>query len=492
MSELQDLTLLVKSRFPIILVETHEEPRVMELLENAANLEEWPLFTWSLADGLRRTLKRETAPQTFELSDALRHIDKSPQNGVFVFLDAHPFLNDPLNQRLIREMALEHYKTARTLIFVSPQLELPAELARMSARFTLSLPDAEGIRQIIREEADLWKNESEQPLRGEQDALEMLVRHLVGMGRDDARRLIRQAVRDDGMITAADVTRVLRFKHEALSEAGTLELELDNGCFADVAGQKHLKQWLELRRAVFLGENAGGLDVPKGMLLLGVQGGGKSLAAKAVAGSWGLPLLRLDFATLYNKFFGETERNLREALQVTEAMAPCVLWLDEIEKGLAADGGGTTDGGVSRRVLGTLLTWMSERRSKVFLVATANEITSIPPELMRKGRFDEIFFIDLPDAETRSEIFRIHLARRNVDVSQFDMAKLAEAAAGFSGAEIEQAVVAGLYAARAHNQPLTDQLVLAELQRTRPLSVVRAEELMALREWASSRTVMAN
>lgn len=491
MSELDDLTLLVKSRFPIILVETHEEPRVLELLERAANLEEWPLFTWSLADGLRRTLKKEDALQTHELSDALRHIDKSPQNGVFVFLDAHPFLGDPLNQRLIREMALEHHKTARTLIFVSPQLELPAELARMSARFRLSLPDAEGIRQIIREEADLWKKDSEQGLRGDKDALEMLVRHLVGMGRDDARRLIRQAIRDDGMITGEDVARALRFKHEALSEVGTLELELDNGSFAEVAGQRHLKHWLELRRTAFTGDDDGGLDVPKGILLLGVQGGGKSLAAKAVAGSWGLPLLRLDFATLYNKFFGETERNLRQALQVAEAMTPCVLWLDEIEKGLASDNG-DADGGVSRRVLGTLLTWMSERRSRVFLVATANKITSIPPELMRKGRFDEIFFIDLPDTEARAEVFRIHLTRRGLDPAGFDLPMLADAAAGFSGAEIEQAIVAGLYVARAEKQPLSGEMLRSELQRTSPLSVVRAEEIAALRDWASGRTVMAN
>ncbi|HRC39413.1 MAG TPA: AAA family ATPase, partial [Rubrivivax sp.] len=216
----------------------------------------------------------------------------------------------------------------------------------------------------------------------------------------------------------------------------------------------------------------------------------KSLAAKSIAGAWGLPLLRLDFAALYNKFHGETERNLRAALQSAEAMAPCVLWFDEIEKGLATDGG-DSDGGVSRRILGTLLTWMAERKSRVFMVATANDISRMPPELLRKGRFDEIFFVDLPSAAARADIFRIHLARRRLDAARFDLAALAEAAEGFSGAEIEQAVVSALYEALGENQPLTAQHVIDELGRTRPLSVVMAEQVEDLRAWAADRTVMA-
>jgi SpoVK/Ycf46/Vps4 family AAA+-type ATPase len=227
-------------------------------------------------------------------------------------------------------------------------------------------------------------------------------------------------------------------------------------------------------------------------MLLGVQGSGKSLAAKAVAGAWGVPLLRLDFATLYNKFFGETERNLREALASAEAMAPCVLWIDEIEKGLASDSSGGTDGGVSRRILGTLLTWLSERKGRVFIVATANDIEQLPPELIRKGRLDEIFFVDLPDAPTRAEIFAIHLARRELRSAAFDLDALADAAEGFSGAEIEQAVVSALYEAHARNQPLDQALLLAEIGRTRPLSVVMSERIAALRDWAAERTVPAN
>jgi SpoVK/Ycf46/Vps4 family AAA+-type ATPase len=245
------------------------------------------------------------------------------------------------------------------------------------------------------------------------------------------------------------------------------------------------------RRAAFAGEQGTeGLPPPRGILLLGVQGSGKSLAAKSVAGAWKLPLLRLDFATLYNKFTGETERNLREALKGAARMSPCVLWIGEIEKGLAADESGG-DGGVSTRILGTLLTWMSERKESVFLVATANDISRLPPELLRKGRFDEIFFVDLPDATTRSDILCIHLKRRKLDPVNFDLSALSAATEGFSGAEIEQATVASMYEAHAHKVPLSTQHILSEISGTRPLSVMMAEKVEDLRAWARERCVPA-
>jgi len=282
-------------------------------------------------------------------------------------------------------------------------------------------------------------------------------------------------------------------KHDSLGKGGVLSFELDVAKFQDIGGLQNLKRWLERRKPVFLGSaDAKGLDAPKGILLLGVQGGGKSLAAKAVAGSWGVPLLCLDFATLYNKFYGETEKNLRDSLEAAESMAPCVLWVDEIEKSLASDASGTTDGGVSRRVLGTLLTWMSERKSRVFLVATSNDITHLPPELLRKGRFDEIFFVDLPDAETRKEIIGIHLSRRKQDAAKFDLKRLAQASEGFSGAEIEQAIVSSLYEALARKTAPSSDLVAEELRNTKPLSVTMAEQVAELRAWAAERTVPAN
>ncbi len=490
---LHDLALIIRSRFPVVQVETREETRIMKLLERVTNLEGWALFVWSVADGLKRLPRTDVVTQTYEFQAALRHIDKTPQNGVYTMLDAQPYFEDPVNVRLIKEIAQDYSKTARTLVFIGAQLDLPADLARMSARFNLPLPDAAEVREIFKEEAQLWqRQENRGPLKGDQQAVELMVQHLAGMCEEDARRLIREAIRDDGLINFDDVQRVLRFKRDALDQGGLLEFEMDTGDFNEVGGLGSLKHWLDLRRTAFSGDAATfGVDPPKGVLLLGVQGAGKSLAAKAIAGSWRVPLMRLDFAVLYNKFHGESERNLRAALKQAEAMAPCVLWVDEIEKGLASDGG-ESDGGVSRRMLGTVLTWMAERTAKVFLVATANDVTQLPPELLRKGRVDEIFFVDLPDVATRADIFRIHLRKRKLDPAKFELSQLAAAAEGFSGAEIEQAVVAAIYEALAAKQPLATRHVLAEIGRTRPLSVVMAEKVAALREWAAGRTVKAD
>jgi SpoVK/Ycf46/Vps4 family AAA+-type ATPase len=491
MNDIKDLTLILKSRFPIVVIETHEEPRAQALLERISNLEEWPLWTWSVAQGLKRFLVSDAAMyETKELNMALRNIAATPSMGIYVFMDAHPFLADPVNQRLVKEIAQDYNKVARTLVFVGPRAELSGDLKRMSASFSMSLPGTEGIRKIIQEEMQLYEQSNAgQKVKGQQETAQLLVQHLAGMCADDVRRLARQAIRDDGMITMEDVRRILRHKHETQDSSGVLSLELDAGNFSEVGGMPNLKRWLELRRNAF-NKPDGKLDPPKGILLLGVQGAGKSMACKAVAAAWGLPLLRMDFGALYNKYHGETERNLRESLKAAESMAPCVLWMDEIEKGLAPDEG-SGDGGVSRRVLGTLLTWMTERRARIFMAATANDISQLPPELLRKGRFDEIFFVDLPDTAVREDIFRIHLQRRGHAATQFDLAALASRTEGFSGAEIEQAIVSGLYEAGARNEPLSQAHIESEIQRTRPLSVVMAEKIEDLRQWAEGRTVVA-
>jgi SpoVK/Ycf46/Vps4 family AAA+-type ATPase len=489
---LNDLALIIKSHFPLVQVETSEEVRMMRLLERISNLENWPLFVWTVADGLKRFPRTDVVPQTYEFRDALRHIDKTPQNGIYVLLDPQPYFEDPVNIRLIKEIAQEYSKTPRTLVFVSQQVDVPVDLQRMCARFALPLPTAQEIRELIRQEAQLWERENGQPIKGQQQAVELLVQHLSGMCHDDAQRMIRQSIRDDSAITLEDIHRVLRFKRESLGEGGLLDFEIDTGSFSDVGGLKNLKRWLELRRPAFTGDAAKmGVDVPKGVLLLGVQGAGKSLAAKAIAGSWGVPLMRLDFAVLYNKFSGETERNLRSALRQGDAMSPCVLWIDEIEKGLAQDSAGG-DGGVSRRVLGTLLTWMAERKSRTFLVATSNDVSQLPPELLRKGRVDEMFFVDLPELPVREDIYRIHLRKRKHDPAGFDVPRLAVAAEGFAGAEIEQTVVAAIYEALAEKKPLATEHIFGEIQRTRPLSVVMAEKVEGLRAWAAGRTVSAD
>jgi hypothetical protein len=492
MPELSDLELLVRSQLPVLVVETHEEPRAVELLKRLALKLIKPLFAWSVTEGLRR-VDVDLPAQRFNTQpeEVLKHIRANPKPGIYVLLDFHPYLDDPMHVRLIKEIAQANAKSGDTLVLLSHAVKLPAELERLSARFALRMPDIDALRALVHEEAAAWQaRHPELSVRTDDEATEALVRNLGGLSLQDARRLARQAIADDGALTASDLPEVMAAKHRLLDQGGILAFEYETARFAEIAGMSQLKRWLEQRRSAFLAPTPPpGLDTPKGLLLLGVQGGGKSLAAKGIAGMWGVPLLRLDFGVLYNKYYGETERNLRESLATAEVMAPCVLWIDEVEKGLAGDSG---EGGPSRRVLGSLLTWMAERDARVFLALTANSIEELPPEFVRKGRLDEIFFVDLPDAETRAAIFAIHLAKREIKTGDFELGRLAELSEGFSGAEIEQAVVAALYAAHARGGAPRQADLAAELLRTRPLSVVMAERIERLRAWARERTVPAD
>ncbi|MET0754523.1 MAG: AAA family ATPase, partial [Pseudoxanthomonas sp.] len=378
-------------------------------------------------------------------------------------------------------------------VLVGAKVELPPELEAIAVRFNPRLPDANALLKMVREEATEYARENGgRRVEADGEAVQQIVRNLQGLSLPDARRIARQLIYDDGALSAADLPQLSKLKFELLNRSGHLHYEYDTARVADVAGARRLKRWVEQRREVFVSGNAPpGLDPPKGMLLLGVQGCGKSMLAKATAAGFGVPLLRLDFGTLYDKYHGETEKNLRSALASAEQLAPCVLWIDEIEKGLAG-GSGEGDGGVSRRVLGYMLTWMAERKSQVFLVATANQVNELPPELLRKGRFDEIFFVDLPDADTRVELLRLHLARRKLAAEDFALPALAAACNGFSGAEIEQAIVAALYTAHAERKPLDTDLLMQEIRHSRPLSVIMAEQVRALRAWAGERTVPAD
>jgi SpoVK/Ycf46/Vps4 family AAA+-type ATPase len=490
MNDEHDLKVILRSRFPLVAVESFEELRVLGLLERVANLEDQPLFVWTLTEGLRRRGRPDSVAETRDPPDVLRHIHSTPQNGVYVLVDFHPYLGDPIHQRYLKTIAQEHGRSRKTVVLLSPRLELPADLSRMAARFQMAMPDLAAIRALVKEELDDWQYQNDTKVQGQREALDLLLQLLVGMSEDDARRLVRQAIHDDGAITVEDTARVLRRKHEAMGADAVLSLELEVARWDDVGGLSNLKRWLDRRRSAFLGEIRG-LEAPRGVMRLGVQGSGKSLAARAVAGAWRVPLMRLDFGVLYSKWIGETERNLRDALKSAERMAPCVLWIDEIEKGISRESGDAGEGGVSRRMLGTLLTWMAERTSRVFLVATANAIEQLPPELIRKGRIDEIFFVDLPDAATRADILRIHLQRRALDPAAFDVGTLRDATAGFSGAEIEQAIVAALFASHAAGESPGTEHVLTEVRGTRPLSVIAAEKIDALRSWAQDRAVMA-
>jgi len=490
MTDLHDLELLLRSDTPILLIESLEEPRIVELAARLALRIQEPVFCWTLTEGLRRIdldvgFQRHLA----EPLEVLRHIKVTPQRGIYLLLDFHPFLDHPLHVRLIKEIAQGYVELPRTLVLVSHALTAPPEIRHLCARFDLRLPDRNRILALIREEAQRWQHgQAKHPFRASREAVERLSRNLLGVTESDARRLIRNAIRNDGAITSDDVEAVTRAKYELLGSGGIVHFEYDTASFADVAGLDNLKNWLDRRRTSFL-RPSDGQDRPRGILLLGMQGGGKSLAAKATAGRFGVPLLRLDFGRLYEKYYGETEKNLKRALETADVMAPCVLWMDEIEKGLAT---GQEDDGVGQRVMGSLLTWMAERKSAVFIVATANDISRLPPELVRKGRLDEIFFVDLPDASVRGSIFQIHLKSRGLDPGSFDIDVLAAASEGFSGAGIEQAVVSALYAVHAEETPVTTETLIAELGRTRPLSVIMDAQIRRLREWARKRTVPAH
>ena len=490
MNDLHDLELLLRSRVPLIMIETRDERRVSRLFSRLGVRLGQPVMAWSATAGLQR-IDVESAPQRHasEPRQALGQIKATNTPSIYLLMDFHPYLDDPFNVRMLKEIALDHHTLQHTLVLVSHGLEMPPELESFTARFDLSLPDQDGLQVIIREEAGHWSSaHGGSKVKTDRKTLDAILRQLGGLTDVDARRIIRSVIHDDGAINKEDLARVTQGRYRLLQSNGALSVDFDTADFDAVGGLRNLKRWIAMRRTAFL-EPDGQLDKPRGILLTGVQGSGKSLAAKAVAGMWQLPLLRLDFGTLYNKFFGETERNLREALQAAEAMAPCVLWIDEIEKAIAS---GDYDSGTSRRILGNLLTWMAERNAPVFIVATANSIDHLPPELVRKGRLDEIFFVDLPDAATRAEILAIHLRSRGLKPVEFDLMELANLTAGFSGAEIEQAIVAGLYLAREQQQPLDTGHLATEIRQTRPLSQVMAEKIDRLRAWASERTVAAD
>jgi hypothetical protein len=490
-----ELEVLLASQCPLVLVETREEKRATEVVRAAAlrvnQARGWPVFQWTLTDGLLRTDLEMGGPQTTlaEPEALLRRLKATTSPGIYVLLDFHPFLDSPLHVRLIKDIAQGYDTAPRTLVFVSHELKLPAELEHLAARLPLELP-AKPERQlivsrVIQEWCDLHRGKTP---KVDPIAAAALAENLAGLTATDALRLARQAVFNDGALGMSDVEAVQARKYQLLNRNGVLSYEPDAAAFADVGGMKRLRAWLQKRRPAFEG-SAPKLDAPKGMLLLGVQGCGKSLAAKACAALLQAPLLRLDVATIFSKWHGESEKNLRESLTAAESLAPCVLWIDEIEKAFAA---GDNDGGTTRRVLGSFLTWLAEKKSRVFVVATANDITSLPAELIRKGRFDEIFFVDLPDTTARVEIFRIHTRRRSIDLNEAELAALAARAEGFTGAEIEQAVVSAAYHVHGRDTPLDARAIAREIERTRPLSVVMAEKVAALRAWAADRTVAAD
>lgn len=491
MSELGDLTTLVRAATPLLVIETVDEQRVIECFRHVIAQALHPLWRWTLTDGLSRLDFAENDNSvSADVTSTLEAIRANGERGIYLMFDFHGLLGYAMSLRQMREIVQRHRCAAHTIVLVGAKIELPDELEALALRVPLSLPDIKELAGILRGEAAGWQREQGRRIEVDNDAARTIVRNLLGLSAPDARRIVRKLIYNDGALGPADLPVLMQSKFDLLNRSGLLHYEYATASFADIAGVSRVREWVQRRRTVFLSPEATPmLDPPKGVLLLGVQGCGKSLAAKAIAGGFGVPLVRLDFGTLYNKYQGETEKNLREALASTELLAPCVLWIDEIEKGLA---GGGDDGGVSRRVLGYLLTWMAERKAKVFTVATANAVQELPAELLRKGRFDEIFFVDLPRESVRGEIFALHLSRRKLDASNFDLPALAAASDGFSGAEIEQTIVSSLYDAASNGIAPDQSALIHALQQTRPLSVLMHEQVQALRTWAQDRCVSAD
>jgi AAA+ superfamily predicted ATPase len=499
---LKDLELLIRSKYAVIRLDTEDEDRARILLKHLADRLEVPFFVWSRTKGLRRDddaaeqaedplKKLSRVYGSLEPSAALAHAEGSEISAIYQFEGLGAYLGDKIVASRLKDASRAFTQRVGAIVLTGPVEALPEELKASTAVFRLPAPAPEEYRALL--EGIIQDLSQRMTVRVVLTAAEVdrLLENLKGLTLMEAGKILTKGIVEDGVVDAAALRGVLEAKKAIIERDGLLEYSPTHEQFDSVASLEGLKGWLAKRKELIVNPRKGakfGLSFPRGVLLLGVQGCGKSLCAKAVAAEWGLPLLRLDPSSLYNKFFGESEKNFQRAIKTAEKLAPVVLWIDEIEKAFAQ---GSNDDGTSQRILGTFLNWLQDRKGEVFVVATANDIARLPPEFIRKGRFDEIFFVDLPDAPARRAIFRIHLAKRGQDVARFDLEKLVAATSGYSGAEIEQAVVSGLYTAFSADRGLDTELVLQEVMSTLPLSQTMKEKVESLREWARTRTVSA-
>lgn len=495
MSDRERLEQLIHLGHRCVFICTFEEDYALGLVRDLSLSLNRPVWLWSVGGGVQDALLTGRPPllETDAPIGGLAQFAKLPGQPLCVALDLVRHLEDPRVLRTLRNLLHQFETSGSQLILIDHEQELPPVVAVYATPLSISLPDETELEQLIVE--TLRRQHRDQPITVDitRSGLRTVIKNLRGLTRRQAERIIIDTVIDDRRFDEQDINTVLACKRQALHHGGLLEYVETPVDLRAIGGLHNLKRWLALRQESSSERGlAFGLGQPRGVLLLGVQGAGKSLCAKAIATAWQRPLLRMDVGALYDRYVGESERRLREALQQAGAMAPLVLWIDEIEKAFASAASRSTDGGLSQRMFATLLTWMQERSAPVFLVATANDIEALPPELLRKGRFDEIFFVDLPDRDTRREIFAIHLRKRQRDPAAFNLDALADAADGHSGAEIEQAIVAALHEAFARRTDLGTGHVLAALQQSPPLSVTMAERVDALRAWAAGRCVPAN
>jgi hypothetical protein len=488
-----DLDTLIRARYPLIYLVSWEEQRLDAVLQDVAQNHGKALLQWSVTRGLRRVSGARSlsiSEQSRDPGEALAAIGKLTEPSLVVLKDFHAYLDNPAVVRALRELSQELKSTYTTVMLLSPVLTIPTELEKEISVLDVPLPSFRDLYQLLKEIVTVVRQGNKARVDLSREQAEQLIKAAQGLTLSEAENAFAKAIAHDGVLDKDDIRLVLDEKRQVIRKSGLLEFVDVEAGLQHLGGLDELKGWLTGRDGAF-GEAARrfGLPHPKGLLLLGVQGCGKSLTAKAIASQWALPLLRLDLGRIFSSFIGSSEENLRRAIRVAESISPAVLWIDEIEKGLAGNAGSAvTDSGVSARVFGSLLTWLQEKTAPVFVVATANRIEALPPELLRKGRFDEIFFIDLPSCAERRDIFRIHIQKRQRDPARYDLDALATSAEGFSGSEIEQAVIAGLYYAFGCGTELKEEHLVKAVEEAFPLSSTMGEEIARLREWSQNRT----
>ena len=521
---LQRLKVLIDSSTPIVAIETVEEMRAVRMVRAACAALNLAAFEWSIASGLMRCgstvgevvaggydfVDHDAAGHTGsesigenakalynsrEPAQMLANLEGISVEAAFILKDLHRHMDDPVVVRRLRDVGQRFASNRKTIVLTAPKIEIPPELRSLVEYFELPLPDRQRLRQIIDE--TLVRISKTHTLQRKLDAagLDAVAESLRGLTEEEAERAISQALVTRYALCPEIVTDVLEAKKSLLKRSEMLEFVDASANMANVGGLGNLKQWLAQRHGAWEeGAREFGLEPPRGVIILGVQGCGKSLCARAVAGEWQLPLVKFDTSVVYDKYIGETEKRIRKVFQVAEGLAPCVLWIDELEKVFAGSGAdsASADAGVSSRLLASFLSWMQDRKAPVFVAATCNNVTALPPELIRKGRFDELFFVDLPSQADRRQIFSIQLAKRKRNPDEFDLGRVAAAAEGYSGAEINAAVQTALYAAYSQKKQLSTQLLVEALGQTVPLSTTRAEEIQALRDWAGARAVPAS
>jgi hypothetical protein len=544
---LNRLKVLINSSTPIVVMETSEEMLAVNMVRAACSELNMATFEWTIADGLLRSGSNAPAPpainqsaawnqvhgqvrtplnpgaseserlmravmssvggegaapatgasiyNTREPVQALANMESMTIEAVFILKDFHRHIDDPVVIRRLRDVGQKFSANRRTVVITAPEIAVPAELMKLVEYFDLPLPDRARLHDIVHDTFTRLSKTYTLKLQLDVAGVDAVAANLRGLTEEEADRAISQALVTRYALCPETVTDVLEAKKQLLRHSGMLEFIEASDNMSAVGGLENLKHWLGQRRGAW--EDSArdfGLEPPHGVIILGVQGCGKSLCARAVAGEWKLPLVKFDTSAVYDKYIGETEKRIRKVFQVAEGLAPCILWIDELEKVFAGSGpdSASADAGVSSRLLASFLSWMQDRKAPVFVAATCNNVTVLPPELIRKGRFDELFYVDLPNQAERQQIFSIQLAKRKRNPGEFDLEKAATAAKGYSGAEIDAAVQGALYAAFSEKKPLTTQSLLDALKQTVPLSITRAEEISALREWAGSRAVPAS